>query len=144
MLAQITYSVTSDGSTSSGSLGAGATIAIVAGVALVLLLHIIGYWKTLTKGGESGAISLLFLISCLAPIAWLPMMKLIGRPPWWVVLLYIPIVNIVILAIISIDVAKSYGKGTGFGIGLWLLAPLFYLILGFGSSTYRGPAVAAA
>lgn len=143
LLAQVTYSVNTS-STSSDSLSGGAVAAIVIGALLVVVLHLIGYWKTLSKGGEPGAISLLFLIGCLAPIAFLPMCKLVGRPAWWVILLYIPFVNIVVLAILSIDIAKSYGKGTGFGIGLWLLAPIFYLILGFGGSTYRGPSVNAA
>jgi len=68
---------------------------------------------------------------------------MIGRPTWWVVLLFVPIVNIVVLFIVSIELAKSFGKGTGYGIGLALLAPIFYIMLGFGSSTYRGSSAAA-
>lgn len=37
-----------------------------------------------------------------------------------------------------IRVAKAFGHGTGFGIGLWLLPHIFTLILGFGSSAYIG------
>ena len=70
--------------------------------------------------------SLLLLTGCLYPFAFVPIAKISGRPPWWVILLYIPIVNIVVLAILSIDLAKSFGKGTGYGIGLWLL-PLHLL-----------------
>ena len=40
---------------------------------------------------------------------------------------------------VSIDVAKSFGKGVGYGPGLWLLQPVFYPSLGFGDATYRGP-----
>jgi len=46
--------------------------------------------------------------------------------------------------IVSIDLAKSFGKGTGFAIGLILLTPIFYLILAFGDATYRGPAATPA
>ncbi|MBU3701078.1 MAG: signal peptidase I [Acidimicrobiia bacterium] len=129
---------------SSSGLSGGAVAAIVIVAVAVGLLHIIGYWKTLSKGGEAGPMALLLIITCLAPIAFLPALKLVNRPAWWVVLLYIPIVNIVVLAIISIDLAKSFGKGTGFGIGLWLLPPIFYMILGFGSSSYRGSSVTSA
>ena len=45
-----------------------------------------------------------------------------------------------VLAILSIDLAKSFGKTTGYGIGLWLLSFIFYLMLGFGSAAYVGPA----
>ena len=133
--------VTTTSSSSSSSGGAGVLIAMLVIFGVLHILGIIGFWKTLTKGGESGAWSLLFLITCLYPLAYLPMAKLVGRPQWWVILMYVPIVNIVILAILSIDIAKSYGKSTGFGIGLWLLGPIFYLIAGFGSAAYRGPSV---
>ena len=39
----------------------------------------------------------------------------------------------------SVDIAKSFGKGTGFGIGLALLPFIFYPILGFGDAQYQGP-----
>jgi hypothetical protein len=67
-------------------------------------------------------------------------MKIVGRPGWWWVLLLIPIVNIVIWIIVSVDLAKSFDRGIGFAIGLILLAPIFYLILAFGPATYQGPA----
>ena len=38
----------------------------------------------------------------------------------------------------AIDVAKHFGKGTGFGLGLAFLGAIFYPILGFGDATY-GP-----
>ena len=53
-------------------------------------------------------------------------------------------VNFIVLIIVSIDLAKSFGRGTGFGIGLAFLAPIFAMILGFGSDTYKGPAAKAA
>lgn len=142
MLAQVTYSMSAESSSSGMSGGALAAIYLV--VAAVIIFHVIGYWKTLTKAGETGPMALLLIISCLIPFAFIPALKIIGRPLWWVVLLYIPIVNIVVLAIVSIDLARKYGKGTGFGIGLWLLPPIFYMILGFGSSTYRGDSAVTA
>ena len=42
----------------------------------------------------------------------------------------------------DVDLAKSFGKGVGFGIGLILLPIIFFPILGFGSATYQGPAAA--
>ena len=54
----------------------------------------------------------------------------------------IPLVNFIILIILFIDLAKSFGKGVGFGIGLILLPIIFFPILGFGSATYQGPAAA--
>jgi hypothetical protein len=60
------------------------------------------------------------------------------RPGWWLILMLIPLVNFIILIILDIDVAKNFGKGVGFGIGLILLPFIFFPILGFGSAQYQG------
>jgi hypothetical protein len=52
----------------------------------------------------------------------------------------IPLVNFIGAIILCIDLAKSFGKGAGFGIGLALLGVIFLPILGFGSAQYQGPA----
>jgi len=54
--------------------------------------------------------------------------------------MFIPFVNFIIGIILCIDLAKSFGKGVGFGIGLILLGIIFFPILGFGSAQYKGPA----
>lgn len=133
VLGQLLASSDSSAGVPGGLVGGGISV-------VLLLLGLVGLWKTLEKGGESGAWALLLLTGCLAPVAFVPVAKLSGRPPWWVLLLYIPIVNLVVLAILSVDLAKSFGKGTAYGIGLWLLGWIFYPMLGFGSSRYSGPA----
>jgi hypothetical protein len=70
-------------------------------------------------------------------------LKIAGRPGWWLLLWLIPIVNVVISAIVAIDVAKSFGKSAVFGfVVIFLLCGFGYLILGFGSARYVGPAAA--
>ena len=94
---------------------------------ILAIVWLIGFWKVLEKGGESGVWAIFLLTGCLYPFAFVSgRPRSPGGPTWWVILLYIPIVNIVVLAILSIDLAKSFGKGTGYGIGLWLL-PLHLL-----------------
>ena len=53
-------------------------------------------------------------------------------------LLLIPIFNIYVAIKLYIDLAHAFGLGTGFGIGLVLLNPVFSCILGFGGATYIG------
>ncbi len=48
--------------------------------------------------------------------------------------------NIVVWIIVMIDLAKSFGNGVGFAIGLIFLPFIFGLILGFGADKYLGPA----
>ena len=98
------------------------------------ILMIAAWWKIFTKAGQPGW-------ACIIPIynlyVWC---KIVGRPWWWILLMLIPFVNFIILIILIIDLANSFGKGVGFGIGWLLLAVIFFPILGFGSAQYQGPA----
>jgi len=99
-----------------------------------IALVIAGWWKTFEKAGKPGwaAIIPIYNVYILCEIA--------GRPGWWVILFLIPFVNFVMAIIVSIDVAKNFGKGTGFGLGLAFLGFIFYPILGFGDAQYVGAA----
>ncbi len=70
------------------------------------------------------------------------LLKIVGRPWWWLILAMIPLVNFIFGIIINVDLAKSFGKGVGFAVGLILLSPIFIMILGFGNARYQGPAAA--
>jgi hypothetical protein len=50
--------------------------------------------------------------------------------------MFIPFVNIIIAIIVFNDLAKSFGKGIGFTIGLLFLSFIFLPILAFGKSKY--------
>ena len=107
-------------------------IVVVIYLAIIVLL-IAAAWQIFTKAGEAGW-------KCLIPIYnLLVLLKIVGRPWWWLILWIIPLVGIVIALIVALDLAKSFGKGGGFGVGLFFLGFIFGPILGFGSATYIGP-----
>lgn len=91
-------------------------------------------WRVFTKAGKAGWLVLIPLVNVYV------LMKIAGRPGWWLILFLIPLVNLIISILVSLDLAKSFGKGAGFGLGLAFLGPIFYPILGFGSARYNGPA----
>jgi hypothetical protein len=100
---------------------------------VVVVLYIAAYWRVYTKAGEPGWGSLI-------PIYNLYLLcKIAGRPGWWLFLYFIPLVNIAISLVVSMDLAKAFSKSSGFGVGLWLLSFIFYPILGFGSAQYTKP-----
>ena len=105
---------------------------------LIGLVLIVAMWKIFTKAGQPGWASLIPIFNIYI---WC---KIVRRPGWWVILMLIPLVNFIIAIILCIDLAKSFGKGVGFGIGLILLGIIFLPILGFGSAQYQGAAKAAA
>ena len=98
----------------------------------ILALMLVAMWKVFEKAGKPGwgAIIPIYNIILLCDIA--------GRPRWWVLLFFIPLVNIVFSIIVSISVAGNFGKGAGFGLGLAFLSVIFYPILAFGSADYAG------
>lgn len=103
----------------------------------VVVFEIAAYWKVFAKAGRPGwgAIIPIYNVYLLVKVA--------GRPGWWVILYVIPVVDIVIHLVISLDIARNFGKGSGFGVvGLWLFSFVGFPILGFGSARYQGPAAA--
>jgi len=66
------------------------------------------------------------------------LIKISGRPIWWIILLLIPIVNLVVAILILHGLSTSFGHGAGFTVGLFFLSLIFLFILGYDSTTYRG------
>ena len=102
------------------------------GLAITVLV-IAGFWKVFTKADEPGWASIIPIFNVFV------LMRIVGRPAWWVILFIIPFVNFIAWIIVSMDVAKSFGKGMGFACGLMVLPMIFYPVLGFGADSYQGP-----
>ena len=102
------------------------------GLAFAIFI-IAAQWKIYAKAGQPGW-------ACIVPFYnYYVLLKIVGKPGWWLAMMFIPFVNI-IFAIWTVNMlSKSFGKDEGFTIGLLLLGVVFYPILGFGSSAYQGP-----
>jgi len=120
-------------SAAAGGLGLIGTILYFA----VLIAVLVGVGKTFVKAGKPGW-------ACIIPIYnVIVLLEIAQKPLWWFLLMFVPVVNIVISFIVMIEVAKSFGKGTGFGIGLIFLSPIFWCLLGYGDATYQPVAAPA-
>jgi len=128
LLAQVTY--TSDSSTSSSGGGAAASVLIFVYIA-IFVLSVIGMWKTFAKAGQPGWAALIPILNLIV------LLKLVKRELWWIILLLIPCVNIVVGIIILWDLVKAFGKGAGMFVLMLFLAPIGWLVLGFGSAEYQ-------
>jgi hypothetical protein len=109
--------------------------AIYGVVALVLLvISLVATWKIYVKAGQAGWKALIPIYNIYI------LLKIVGRPGWWMLLLLIPLVNIVISLVIAIDLGKAFGKSTGYSLlMLWLLSFIGYCLLAFGKAQYLGP-----
>ena len=103
-----------------------------------IVAFVAGLWMVFTKAGEDGWKAIIPIWNILV------LLKIVGREWWWIILMLIPIVGFIVWIIVALDLAKSYGRGTGFGIGLIIFPYIWTIILGFGSDTYKGPAAKAA
>ncbi|WP_129587137.1 DUF5684 domain-containing protein [Arthrobacter alpinus] len=70
--------------------------------------------------------------------SWI-MVKMVGRPESHFWFLFIPYFNIYMMIVIMNDMSKSFGKETGFTVGLIFLPVVFAAILSYGDAQYRGP-----
>lgn len=129
LFAQTTITTT----TTTSELSSGAVLTIILLTLPLMILAIAGMWKTYTKAGEPGWAAIVPIYNLYV------LLKIAGREAWWLLLFFIPFANIVVSLIVSLDVAKKFGKSDAFGIfGLWLFNVIGYLILGFGDAQYQG------
>ncbi|MCX6552576.1 MAG: DUF5684 domain-containing protein [Acidobacteria bacterium] len=112
---------------------AGAGIGIVMSLVwlAVVVVVIASVWKVFTKAGEPGWAAIVPIYNIIV------MLKIAGKPLWWILLLLIPFVNIIIGILVLIALAKNFGKGAGFGVGLAVLGIIFFPILGFGDAKFN-------
>jgi hypothetical protein len=103
---------------------------------LIVMLAIVGtlvaaMWKVFAKAGEPGWAVLVPIYNIVV------LLKIAGKPTWWLVLLLVPGVNAIAAILVALALAERFGKGTGYGLGLAFLGPIFYPMLGFGSAQYK-------
>ncbi|MBN2436371.1 MAG: signal peptidase I [Spirochaetes bacterium] len=111
---------------SAGSMG---VFGIIIYLVLVVLM-IVSYWKIFTKAGKPGWAIFIPIYNIIV------ILEVINRPIWWILLFFVPVVNFVVLIIMCLDLAKSFGKDTLFGV-LTIFFPIICLpILGLGSAQY--------
>lgn len=109
---------------------------------VIAVLSIIAMWKIFTKAGKPGWASIIPVYNMVV------LYQIVGLNPLLLLILIgaiIPFVNFLVmialfvLGIISnLRLAKAFGKGTGFAVGLIFLPFIFQLILAFDKSEYVG------
>lgn len=102
---------------------------------LAVLASLAGMAQTFAKAGKPrwGAFVPVYNLALLLQVA--------RRPMWWLILFLIPGVNLIVAIVVSVDTARVFGKGTGFGCGLAFLGFVFYPLLGFGDAVYLPTAI---
>jgi hypothetical protein len=103
---------------------------------LLIILFVIGaaYWKVFQKAGQPGFLAFVPLLNVML------MLGIAGKPMWWILLLFIPGVNFLVVLMVYDSFAKAYGRGSLFALGLLLLPIIFVPILALSDAQYVGTA----
>ncbi|RZS93275.1 signal peptidase I [Aquimarina brevivitae] len=73
---------------------------------ILQVIHFAGTWKLYAKAGRKAWEALIPVYNAVI------LMKIINRPWWWVILLFIPVINVIMLPIIWVETIRSFGKNS--------------------------------
>lgn len=98
----------------------------------ILALMIVCMWRIFSKAGKPGWASLvpIYNLYVMFEITW-------GKGILFLLLL-VPFVNFVISIMTCFKLARAFGKGTGFALGLLFFGVVFLPVLAFGGASYIG------
>ncbi|MFY0482178.1 signal peptidase I [Flavobacterium sp. PLA-1-15] len=73
---------------------------------IVQIVHFIGTWKLYEKAGRKSWEAAIPVYNAIV------LMKIINRPTWWTILLFIPIINLIMFPVVWVETIRSFGKKT--------------------------------
>lgn len=100
----------------------------------ILIYALIISWVVFTKAGQAGWKALIPFYNIYV------FLQIVNRPGWWLLLCFIPFVNLIIAIVITLDLGKAFGKN-----GTWSIILLFFFqligmsILAFSKVKYTKP-----
>ena len=110
-------------------------LAIITLTLAVAALEYVSYWFIAKKAGRSGWVGIIPVLNDLM------LLDLAGKPWWWVLLFFIPLVGIVLMILTYVDLARAFGKSGAWAVGLICLPYVFLPLLAFSKNiAYNRPA----
>jgi hypothetical protein len=98
---------------------------------LFVLLAVVSTWIVFERGGHSGWKSLIPIYNMYV------LMLISGKPGWWFILMFVPLLGTVFYLLAMLGLAEKFGKGALYGIGLFFLPMFFFPALAFGGAKYK-------
>ncbi len=75
-------------------------------ILIIQVIHGLGTWKLYIKAGRRAWEAFVPVYNGII------LLKIINRPWWWIILLFLPIVNLIMLPVVWVETARSFGKNT--------------------------------
>ncbi|WP_025741443.1 signal peptidase I [Aquimarina pacifica] len=73
---------------------------------ILQVIHFLGTWKLYIKAGRKAWEAIIPVYNAVI------LMKIINRPWWWVILLFVPVINVIMIPVIWVETIRSFGKNT--------------------------------
>ncbi len=90
-------------------------------VLIVQVIHFLGTWKLYVKAGRKAWEAAIPIYNAIV------LMQIINRPKWWVILLFIPIINLLMFPVIWVETIRSFGRNKLIESWLVVLTLGFYI-----------------
>lgn len=87
---------------------------------IIQVIHGLGTWKLYVKAGRQAWEAFVPVYNAVI------LMKIIRRPWWWTILLFLPIVNLIMFPVVWVETARSFGKNTNLDTFLAIITLGFY------------------
>ncbi|MEO2052252.1 MAG: signal peptidase I [Allomuricauda sp.] len=90
-------------------------------ILIIQVIHFLGTWKLYVKAGRKAWEAAIPVYNGII------LMKIINRPWWWVLLLFIPIINLLMFPVVWVETIRSFGKHSLLDTWLVILTLGFYI-----------------
>jgi signal peptidase I len=90
-------------------------------IIILQVVHFLGTWKLYVKAGRKSWEAIIPVYNAVV------LLQIINRPKWWIILLFIPIINLLMFPIIWVETIRSFGKNTTKDSFLVVLTLGFYI-----------------
>ena len=87
----------------------------------VQVIHALGTWKLYVRAGRKAWEAFVPIYNAVV------LMKIINRSIWWVILLFVPIINLIMFIVVWVEMARSFGFNTYKDTALVIFTLGFYL-----------------
>ena len=89
-------------------------------ILIIQVIHGFGTWKLYIKAGRQAWEAFIPVYNGIV------LLKIINRPWWWIILLFLPIVNLIMLPVVWVETARSFSKNTNLDTFLAVITLGFY------------------
>jgi signal peptidase I len=90
-------------------------------ILVIQVIHFLGTWKLYIKAGRKPWEAAIPVYNAIV------LMQIIRRPKWWVILLFIPIINLLMFPVIWVETIRSFGRNSFLETWLVILTLGFYI-----------------